>query len=488
MKFSRRDTLRGLAATGAAAALTRSPFAFGQAAVEKTYVIELCMRDQVDFGHVMVAPGLAVDANLRRGENGRACALFHSTNTLIQRPNRVYLTPESTALDPHIDSVAVMELAELSYGPVHGHEAGNPLRSPGRSLQSAGKIAMWNGEPGQQSGEGPTYSNTPTIVSLHNAWLRTVAPTRLNGIAIKGTDRMHAIYHFGAGLTGSELTRFQTTNALLQAFPTRTEANTNVLKTAAEADAVRDVLGKLDKRALEARGLSTGVLSNHASQLADARNLNYRGEPKTFTLALTPAERAEWSAGVPAKYGRTTIDVWEQMAYAFKLVSNDVVASVALEVDIGDVHGERTAPQMKQQTELMVVPLARLISKLKAAGLYDRTLIIISTSDGGRSPAAGSSGDEGKNGVILAGGMIKGGYYGDITAGAADGNGQKYRYHMPDIATGAPIPNFTEGNDRRLPAGHLWRTMAKALRIPDAFASQFADVRDTAPLGWMLKS
>ena len=39
---------------------------------------------------------------------------------------------------------------------------------------------MWNGEPGQQNGEGPTYSSTPTIVSLHNAWLRTQFSDRLN--------------------------------------------------------------------------------------------------------------------------------------------------------------------------------------------------------------------------------------------------------------------------------------------------------------------
>lgn len=129
----------------------------------------------------------------------------------------------------------------------------------------------------------------------------------------------------------------------------------------------------------------------------------------------------------------------------------------------------------------------KLIESLKTAGLYDRTLIIISTSDGGRAPAAGSSGDEGKNGVILAGGMIRGGYYGDIKPGAADGNGQRYSYHAPDAATGLPIPNGTEGNDRRLAAAPLWRTMAKALRISDAFAGQFADVAGSAALPWLLR-
>ena len=261
----------------------------------------------------------------------------------------------------------------------------------------------------------------------------------------------------------------------------------STLRTAAQADALRDSLAKLDRRALGARAISSPVVENHVAQLGDARNLLYRGAPKVFSLPLTAAERAYWSAGTPGKYGRTTIDVWEQAAYAFKLVANDVVQSVAMEVDIGDVHGERTENQMRDQTGIVVGPLVKLIEQLKMAGLYDRTLIIVSTADGGRSPAASSSGDEGKNGVILAGGMIRGGYYGDIRPGAVDGNGQKYAYHAPDLATGAPISNGTEGNDRRLSAAHLWRTMAKALKISDSFAGQFADVSMAGSLPWLLK-
>lgn len=486
MRLTRRTMLQGLA-VGAAGAALGERRALAQGMPEKTYVIELCMRDQLDFGHVMVAPSLARATSLRRGENGRAAALFFAQSQLIQKPNDVFLTPQSQALEPHIDSVAMVELCELTYGPVHGHEAGNPVRSPGRSLQSGnGRAPMWNGEPGQQNGEGPTYSSTPTIVSLHNAWMRTQVSDRINGVAIKGTDRQHAIYHFGAGLPGSELTRFQTVDSLLAAFPNRTTEN-NTLKTPVQANAVRDTLVKLDRRSLGGRGVSSPVLDNHVAQLGDARNLLYRGAPKVFSMPLTAAERAYWSAGVPAKYGRTTIDVWEQAAYAFKLIANDVVHSVAMEVDIGDVHGERTDPQMRDQTAVMVAPLAKLIESLKMAGLHDRTLIIISTSDGGRAPAASSSGDEGKNGVILAGGMIRGGYYGDIKPGANDGNGQRYVYHAPDAATGAPISNGTEGNDRRLSAAPLWRTMAKALRIGDSFAGQFADVSGAAPLQWLLR-
>lgn len=487
MKLSRRATLKGLTAS-AAGAMLPARVAMGQSAPEKTYVIELCLRDQVDFGHVMVAPSLARATNLKRGETGRAAALFYEKSKLIEKPNEVFLTPESAGLGPHVDTIAMVELCELTVGPVHGHEAGNPVRSPGRTRnQTAGRSPMWNGEPGQQNSEGATYSSTPTIVSLHNAWTRTQFQNRINGVAIKGTQRPFAIYHYGAGLTGSELTRFQTVASLLAAFPTRTTEDTNTLKTAAQADAVRDALAKLDRRVLGARPIAANAVENHLAQLSDARNLLYRGAAKVFSLPLTAEEKTYWSAGVPGKYGRTTIDVWEQMAYAFKLISNDVVQSVALEVDIGDVHDQRTASQMKKQTGVVVEPLVKLIESLKAAGLYERTLIVISTADGGRAPAAGSAGDEGKNGVILAGGMIRGGYYGDIRPGAADGNGQRYIYHAPDVATGKPIATGTERNDLRLSPAPLWRTMAKALGVSDAYAGQFPDVSSAQPMAWLLR-
>ena len=73
-----------------------------------TYFIEIDLRDQWDFGHVFVPPGLATYANLRRGEYGRKCALFYEMNQLVQKPNNVYLTPESMALEPPSQTVVVM--------------------------------------------------------------------------------------------------------------------------------------------------------------------------------------------------------------------------------------------------------------------------------------------------------------------------------------------------------------------------------------------
>ncbi|MCU0698095.1 MAG: DUF1501 domain-containing protein [Myxococcaceae bacterium] len=481
MTFDRRTLLKSSAAAVGALAC-RDAFAQGEPL--KTYVIELCLRDQLDFGHVMVAPSLARDSNLIRGPTGRRAALFFQQAQLIEAMPNVFLTPQSAVLRPHLDTIAMMELGELTYGPVHGHEAGNPLRSPGRSLQSGnGRLAMWNGEPGQSNGEGVTYSRTPTLVALHNAWQKQQHPGTRNGVVIKGTQRSNAIYHFGAGVVGAEPDRFQTVAALLRAFPDSTQQR-SIISSPAEADAIRSGLLARDRRVLQRRAIDP---SNHETQVQEARNLIYR-PPSVFSLALTPQERAAWSAGVPARYGRTTIDVWEQAAYAFKLVANDVVRSVALEVDIGDIHGERTEAQMRDQTAIVVLPLLRLIENLKAANLYDRTLIVISTADGGRSPASGSSGDEGKNGVILAGGMIRGGYYGDIQNAGRDGDGHRYRYHMPDLATGAPIADGTTGNDRRVPAAPLYRTMAKALSMPDSLLGQFTDVAQARPLPWMLRS
>lgn len=488
MKLSRRHLLQGAAATAALPAALGGRAAFAQAAAEPTYLIEICLRDQLDFGHVMVAPGLARDGNLRRGENGRRAALFFAQSELTALPNNVFLTPQSVALRPHLDTVAMVELCELTYGPVHGHEAGNPIRSPGRGGQSGPgtRLAMWQGEPGQNNGEGATYSSTPTPLALHNQQQKLLTPGLRNGVIIKGTNRAGAIYHFGAGLSGAEPDRFQDVAGLLRAFPA-SSSSTSILPPV-QARLFDSGLSRFDRALLRRRGLSTQVFDNHATQLGEAAGALGRVTTSSFSLPLTAAERAEWSAGVPGKYGRTTIDVWEQAAYAFKLINAGVTRSVALEVDIGDVHGERTAPQMRDQTAITVLPLVRLIEKLKAAGLYSRTLIVVSTADGGRAPASGSSGDEGKNGVILAGGMVKGGYYGDIQADSADGDGHRYRYRMPDLVTGAPDPTGTLGNDKRVPAANLWRTVMKAVAVPEATLNQFPSVASAAALPWLLRT
>ncbi len=486
MKLGRRSLIQGACGLAAGPALLRAGEAWGQAAVP-TYLIEICLRDQLDFGHVMVAPGLARDVNLRRGESGRKAALFFSQNELTALANNVFLTPQSLPLRPHLDTIAMVELCELTYGPVHGHEAGNPIRSPGRGAQQGAgtRLAMWEGEPGQNNGEGATYSSTPTPAALHNRIQKQLTPGLRNAVIIKGTERAGAIYHFGAGLPGAEPDRYQDVDALLRAFPSTTSA-TSILPPP-DARFVQKGLGRLDQALLTRRRMTAQSIGNHTTQLAESSGVLGKVTTSSFSLPLTTDERAYWSAGVPPKYGRTTINVWEQAAYAFKMINSGLTRSVAIEVDIGDIHGERTAPQMKAQTEITVLPLLRLIEKLKQAALYDRTLIVVSTADGGRAPAAGSSGDEGKNGVILAGGMIRGGYYGDVRADSIDGDGHRYRYLMPDLATGLPDATGTLGSDRRVPAANLWRTIMAAVGTPAATLNQFPSVATATTLSWLLR-
>ncbi len=486
MKFTRRSLIQGAVGLAAAPALFQAGEAWGQA-VTPTYLIEICLRDQLDYGHVMVAPGFAKDANLRRGENGRKAALFFTQAELTEKPNNVFLTPQSLALTPHLDTVAMVELCELTYGPVHGHEASNPIRSPGRGAQAGAgsRLPMWEGEPGQSNGEGANYSSTPTPMALHNRLQKLMTPGLRNAVVIKGTERAGAIYHFGAGLAGAEPDRYQNVAALMLGFPA-TNSAVSILPPA-EARFLEKGLGRFDKAHLARRNLSAQSTLNHTTQLAEAGGALGKVTTSSFSLPLTAAEKAYWSAGVPSKYGRTTIDVWEQAAYAFKLVKSGLTRSVAIEVDIGDIHGERTAPQMKAQTEITVLPLVRLIEQLKAAGMYDQTLIVVSTADGGRAPAAGSSGDEGKNGVILAGGMIRGGYYGDMRADSADGDGHKYRYKMPDLVTGVADPTGTLMNDKRVPAANIWRTIMAAVGAPAATLSSFPSIASASVLPWLLR-
>ena len=102
----------------------------------------------------------------------------------------------------------------------------------------------------------------------------------------------------------------------------------------------------------------------------------------------------------------------------------------------------------------LALPLARLIESLKKANLFDRTLIAVYTLDGSRSPAAGSAGNEGKNSVMLAGGMIKGGYFGDVVVTGPDGDGHKYGYQSPNLVTGAKGPDH-DGQRRSRPGEHI---------------------------------
>lgn len=464
--------------------------AYAQSVAENTptYFMEINLRDQWDFGHVFASPGLATNVNLRRGPNGDRCALFFDSSQYIQERRNFFLTPDSTELAPHLDTIAVCELFELSMGRIHGHEAANATRSPGRGYNGgAGRMPMYESEPAYtEQGNEPHFSSTPTPASMHNFYSKQIGGAPRNGVAFKGISRFHTCFHYGAGLPGAELDRMQSVQAMLDAFPDRVE-DLNIVPTPEEADAVARLLRRVDNRFFERNGYAVGAKDRHEQNLLEVQNLLYSGQQRVISLPLTEEERAYWSNGVPPQVGQTIkANIWEQVAYGFKLFAGDMARTYAVEFDYVDVHDQRTEDQMRVMARQTVLPLVRLIESLQAAGIYDRTLIAIYSLDGGRSPAAASYGNEGKNTVVLAGGMIEGGYYGNISVAGDTTDGHRYQYHVPDLATGQPGATVQD-NSGRLPGATIWRTVMKALGIPDSMYSQFPDVQGHSHLPWLLR-
>ncbi|MFO0635275.1 MAG: hypothetical protein U0168_20705 [Nannocystaceae bacterium] len=191
-----------------------------------TYFIEMNLRDQWDFGHVFVPPGIATNlANLTRGGSGDALSLFYTADQITAHEGNFYLTPDSQVLIPHLSNIAVLETNPLCEGAIHGHESANPLRSPGRTKsQDPGKQPMWMAEPGyEEQGNDYWYSSTPTPATLHNYWQKQLTPEIANGITMKFISRFHTISHFAAGLPAAELTRIQSVQMLFDTFPTTVE-------------------------------------------------------------------------------------------------------------------------------------------------------------------------------------------------------------------------------------------------------------------------
>ena len=456
-----------------------------------TIFLEINLRDQWDHGHLFVSPSLARTTDLRRGESGRRAALFFRPEEMTAGPSNFFLTPQSTALMPHLDHIAACDTFELSRGAIHGHESANATRSPGRSYeQRPGQAAMYDNDPVTNFPQGCErfFSSTPTPASLHNYVQRQLDPTLRNGYAFKGISRsVHTAYHYAAGLAGAELDRIRSSDALYSAFPD-TVQDLNLLPTAEEAELFTRVLGHVDARFLSRRVAETARL-DHASNVESARDLLYSGATRVVSVPLTEEERIYWSEGVPDQACDPSAvkgQIWEQAAWAFKILEGGMTRTAALEFDYVDVHDERTAGQMETMTLQMSLTLARLIESFKNAGLWDRTLIAVYTTDGGRAPAANSSGNEGKNSVILAGGMIRGGYYGDVSVAGDDGDGHRYAYHAPDLDTGAPRPGVTDDSGR-VPGATSWRTVMAALGIPDGVAASFPDVADAGPMRFMLR-
>jgi uncharacterized protein (DUF1501 family) len=170
-----------------------------------------------------------------------------------------------------------------------------------------------------------------------------------------------------------------------------------------------------------------------------------------------------------------------------------VTRSAALEFDFMDLHGDgvRKDSVLKTQAQQSARPLARAIAKFKELNLWSRTLIAIYTLDGSREPKANSYGDHGKGTIILAGGMIRGGYYGDIRPTKDTGTGHEFGFVTPDaitgMPTGTPVTNWND-KEKRVASADVWLTVMKALGIPDDVARQFPDVKDGKVLSYLLKA
>jgi hypothetical protein len=489
-----------------------SAHAQAQQAALGTYFIEFDFRDQVDLMHVFVPPGLAARTDLRRGADGNQCTLFELQAGITSHPGRVFLTPDSVELAPHVDTIAMIDTGEAGIGGVHGHEAANGMRTPGRTGMSSGRMPLFNNDGNSGGGNDELYGTVPTPASLHNYHQKQIAPGLRNGFAFKGISRaQHSVYHFAAQLPGAELDRIATRDRLFETFPAVVE-DLNIVASPEQAALLTRVLTRADARFFSRRRFAEEIGLGHLSQLEEAGGLLYPAEPRVVELPLTAEEQAHWSAGVPnqqctvgdseaidcgdseenANTGFVKAQVWEQFAYASKLLRGGVVRSIALEFDFMDLHGDgvRTEQVVRTQARQCALPLARLIQSLKDAGIYDRTLIAVYTLDGSRRPAANSYGNDGKGTLMLAGGMIRGGYYGDIEVAGDDGNGHSYGFRAPDSVTGMPGAELVTdwgARDKRTSSAAAWQTVTEALGIPRELRDQFEEVAGVEPLRFMLR-
>ena len=480
-----------------------------------TYFIEINYRDQVDLGEVFVAPGLATASNLIRGESGRMAAMFVPMNELQMRTvshpasQPIYLTPGAMALEPHLENIAWVDTCELTPGAIHYHQSANRNRIPDCDYEEVpGSLPVYSKDPVANFPQGceQFYGSVPTPASLHNYVQKnfTGSAGLRNGVALKGISRsIHTVYHFGGALDGAELDRFKDKESLFAAFPDTTAAPIRHLPSKDDVELFSGLLDRLDTRFMDRRNYAATAISGHKKTVVEAKDLLYSDLVRQISLPLTPEEITYWKTGVPEPgsaeavvegqdsqdFNAIKFQIWEQYAFAFKLVSSGFTRTVALECEFVDIHDKRPRNQMTVHTAQLALPLTRLIESLKLAGIWDQTVIAIYTADGSRSPAAGSAGNEGKNTFILAGGKVKGGYFGDVGIAGADGDGHAYQFSTPDPATGIAQPMHAEPmHDQRLKGGHSWRTVAEAIHTPASILSQIgsAKINGVEPLRFML--
>lgn len=452
--------------------------------------LEICFRDQWDFQCLFVPPGVAAAyANVQ----GR----LPPAGAPIQERLGFYVTPNAAELRPHLDDIAVMELGEVCVGSVHAHEAANPLRSPGRSYtQTAGKIDMATVDKrpgGRVAGNEVYYSSSPTPAILHNYYSKLTTPTLTNGVILRSTLRadVHTYYHFEGNLANAQADRYFDRSTFLNRF-----GNTTVSPTLTSAQKHGALIAQFVKRlddAYLARALANTARPKQGANADALQTLFNNSTAPPLSLQLTATEESYWKNGVgeqvvcpgdDAQQCTVQPGKWhpsELFAYAGKLFLSGRVRTVAIDLDMTDVHTNRTKFMMDTQAAQSGKTLARLITFLKNNNLWSNTVIAMYTLDGSRGMDSNTTGQDTKNAVVLAGGKIRGGYYGDIRFT----NGSFY-YHRPDDA-GNPVATGTTGAGQRVPAADIYKTVLSAAGVPLATIDGFSDARPGKVLNYMLK-
>lgn len=445
-----------------------------------TYFLEVNFRDQWDFGGAFIAPWLGKNrANI--STEGDAGAAIFSQIKAVPNTNH-FITSEADEIMPHMGDVAVMELGEDVIGGVHGHEASNALRSPGRSKQTAaGKtdMASVDKRPGGRVGGNEVHlSSTPTPAILHNYHQKKNGFSR-NGVLLRSAIRrnVHTFYHFEANLPNAQLDRFFDKNSLFSSFA-KTPATQQSLLSRHEK-LIFSLLGQVDKTYLNKLKSPEKRLEDHRLAMD---NLSVPKE--NFSLQMSGEEVSRWSKDIPGQFtcpgdnvdkcaaAAGSMNLGEMFGYVAKLFINDIVRTAAVDFDFHDVHTRRNAFIMQTQGNQTAKPLARLITELKKAGIWDRTVIAMYTLDGSRSIKRNSTGRGTKNAVILAGGKIKGQYFGDIRYKSQS----EVTFHRPDD-NGNPIADGTTKGDKRVPSADVYKTVMNAAGVPDNLINTFPDAK-----------
>ncbi len=460
------------------------------------YFIEINLRDQWDFMHFIVPPGLATHDNLIRAKEGSAgeevlCGLYQDPKSLINAGSNFYLTNESKDVKDHLVNIAAVETIELCIGSIHGHEAANALRSPGRSYRNEnGKTAMWLGDDGNQQDAGGDeflYSSSPTPAMVHLNLSRQMN-MNARAVALKflgRSDKKHTVYHHAAGLSDKGFQRIQSREQLIQAFETSKPVDP---LTSAEIQAMNGLLKRFDTNFLKGMKFSEAGGKSHVEH-QDGFFARAALGAQELKLTLSDEEKRYWETGVPKESSSAPrMHLWEQAAIATKLIEKDAVSTIAMEFSFDDLHGPRPKKEVVAQGGIIGMVLDRLIRELTRMGKLNETLIMLNTTDGGRTPAVDSYGDSGKNSMILIGPMVKGGYYGDVKVAATNGNKHEYSYHKPNYKTGQTEANGARDNSNRIPGSVAYRTILTAMGAPVDMYKKFPDVGEGEHLSCMLKA